>query len=346
MRRPTTRHAAHTRNMANAGPPLRLPGHNTTRVRIHNATRSKSHNATRTRNSTHHHPRVLLVTTVTASYEHWLRHLHRNLLLFGLGRSLRVCAADNATAALSASLHIETISPASLGMHQHHAKVQGGLASASSPVSASDFGLSLRSQPSGKHPGVGETFMSSSWRAAVHFKQHCVWNLLERSAPEAAILLLDGDVTLFRDPLPVLLSLTSGGASLHGRRLDQGTWTAGGLIQQALDQFRSTVSSSSKPTPRSSSKASARSSSKASSLRAAPRAAHAAAAFAPAYDLAVMDDTTPTNDKRYLNSGFMLLRNTPATRAFGRAYLAQLQRRRTESENMTGVQRRARPDER
>ena len=45
-----------------------------------------------------------------------------------------------------------------------------------------------------------------------------------------------------------------------------------------------------------------------------------------------MDDTTPTNDKRYLNSGFMLLRNTPATRAFGRAYLAQLQRRRTEND--------------
>ena len=38
----------------------------------------------------------------------------------------------------------------------------------------------------------------------------------------------------------------------HGRRLDQGTWTAGGLIQQALNQFRSTASSSSKPTPRSS----------------------------------------------------------------------------------------------
>lgn len=266
---------------------------------MHNVTRSKSHDITRTKNSTST-PRILLVTTVTASYEHWLRHLHRNLLLFGMGRLLRVCAADNATAALSARLHIEAVSPASLSMHRHHSKHPGGPAPTSSPLSASDFGLSVHSRPSsGKRPGVGETFMSSSWRAAVHFKQHCVWNLLERSAPEAAILLLDGDVTLFRDPLPLLLSLTSSSSATHARRLEQSSWSASGLVHHALHQFRSTLHPSlSKPT----------------------------------YDLAVMDDTTPSADKQYLNSGFMLLRNTPATRAFGRAYLAQLERRRTEND--------------
>ena len=49
--------------------------------------------------------------------------------------------------------------------------------------------------------------MSTSWRAAVHYKQHCVWNVLEHMAPGSHLLLTDGDVTFFQDPLRVLLAL-------------------------------------------------------------------------------------------------------------------------------------------
>ena len=45
---------------------------------------------------------TLIVTTGTANYAHWLRHLLRNLKLLGLDQMLRVCAADNSTAALAA----------------------------------------------------------------------------------------------------------------------------------------------------------------------------------------------------------------------------------------------------
>jgi hypothetical protein len=86
-----------------------------------------------------------------------------------------------------------------------------------------------------------------------------VWSLVERSAPGALLLLVDGDVSFFKDPLPLLLGRMNASA---------------------------------------------------------------------AEDVLLMDDTTPVHPSTYLNSGFMLLRNTPATRAFGRTYLAQLKRRR------------------
>ena len=264
-----------------------------------------------------HASKVMVVTTVTASYEHWLRHLHRNLLLFGLGKALRVCAADNATAILAERLNIEAVSPASLAARRQR------FVNASShlpPVTASDFGLRLQTATS-KRTGVGDTFMSTSWRAAVHFKQHCVWSLLERSAAGSALLLIDGDVTLFRDPVPMLLAMTSSTSAPDGksaartpagRRMDGIAWPSGArgavttsLLDKAMHQLRQHAHALSRRT-----------------------GGQPSAAASPAFDLAVMDDTSPMHDSRYLNSGFMLLRNTPATRAFGRAYLSSLQRRR------------------
>ena len=81
--------------------------------------------------------------------------------------------------------------------------------------------------------------------------------MLERSAHNTAIF-VDGDITLFRDPLPPCTRRPSG------------------------------------------------------------------------VDVAALDDTRPWegDGQRYLNSGFVFMRNTAATRSFGRAYLAALEQRR------------------
>ena len=182
----------------------------------------------------------LIVTTSTAGYHHWLDHLHLNLKLLGLQRLLRVCAADDATVAHATSLGIGVVN------------------ATTASTNAADYGLQTATAAS--------TFMSTAWRAAVHYKQHCVWSMLERSAPGAHLLLVDGDVTFFKDPLRALRMLRARNAS------------------------------------------------------------------APDDDVLLMDDTTPRAETPYLNSGFMLLRNSPATRAFGRSYLNQLQRRRAEND--------------
>ena len=183
----------------------------------------------------------LIVTTATAGYGHWLRHLKANLRLFNLDKLLRVCAADSATMRLAASIGILTVLP----QQSNHS------------VSAAQFNL-----PTSETPG---TFMSASWKAAVHYKQHCVWTLLERLSPGAHLLLTDADVTFFQNPLPELLP-------------------APGLNATMID------------------------------------------------DVTLLDDTTPRSPDRYLNSGFMLLRNTPATRQFGRAFVTQLSRRRDDND--------------
>ena len=183
----------------------------------------------------------LIVTTATAGYGHWLRHLKANLRLFNLDKLLRVCAADSATMRLAASIGILTVLP----QQSNHS------------LSAAQFNL-----PTSETPG---TFMSASWKAAVHYKQHCVWTLLERLSPGAHLLLTDADVTFFQNPLPELLP-------------------APGLNATMID------------------------------------------------DVTLLDDTTPRSPDRYLNSGFMLLRNTPATRQFGRAFVTQLSRRRDDND--------------
>ena len=193
--------------------------------------------------------------------------------------------------------------------HNHSRYTKRYLNSTSAPsIRASDYGLSLQSDSKTVklRSTVGETFMSSSWRAAVHFKQHCVWNLLERSAAGAAILLVDGDVTLFRDPLPMLLAATAGRSNA-----DLSTPHSAGASVSKLTRL------SQRSTPR--------------RLQQQHQQIAQHATVRP-YDMAVMDDTTPRAEKRYLNSGFMLLRNTAATRAFGRAYLTQLQKRRSEND--------------
>ena len=194
------------------------------------------------------HAPPLIVTTCTSGYAHWLRHLHRNLAFLGLDKQLRVCSADASTAELAASLGVQSVTPWHEPLNQ----------TSHSVVRAVDYGLATPA--TGHSPG---TFMSSSWRAAAHFKQHCVWGVLERLAPGAHLLLVDGDVTFFQDPLPLML----------------------------------------------------------------PRSEHNHTA-AMVDDITLMDDSTPSSTEPYLNSGFMLLRNTAATRAFGRAFLHQLEHSR------------------
>jgi len=166
----------------------------------------------------------LIVTTCTAGYHHWLQHLHANLKLLRLDKLLHVCAADAATATAASSMGLQLVS-----------RDRRQASNASSPsTSAADYGLPTTRQAAG-------TFMTSSWKAAVHYKQHCVWELLERLAPGASVLLVDGDVTFFQDPLPLLLA---------------------GANRSVTD------------------------------------------------DVVIMDDTAPHLAQPYLNSGFMLLRNT------------------------------------
>ena len=206
---------------------------------------------------------------------------------------------------------------------QHHLLRATALCECLAPLATSNrFGL----WPAAANGNVEENW---SWRhlhehfpaRAVHFKQHRVWSLLERSAAGSALLLIDGDVTLFRDPVPMLLAMTSSTSAPDGksaartpagRRMDGIAWPSGArgavttsLLDKAMHQLRQHAHALSRRT-----------------------GGQPSAAASPAFDLAVMDDTSPMHDSRYLNSGFMLLRNTPATRAFGRAYLSSLQRRR------------------
>ena len=117
---------------------------------------------------------TIIVTSATASYTRWLAHLHRNLKFFGRGDQLTVCAEDEPTADFARSRGLRVLQQ-----------------------SASSNALDGRRS-------VGETYMTQAWYRLVHGKQFCVWGLLARSADGATILLLDGDITLFRDPLPVL----------------------------------------------------------------------------------------------------------------------------------------------
>ena len=199
---------------------------------------------------------TLIVTTSTGGYAHWLRHLHRNLVLLGREQQLRVCAADESAADLAEQLGVVAMTPNSTAHHDRHhrGRTSGGKNTTTHTVTR--LGRALTAH----QPRTGLTFGSAAWAHAVHFKQRCVWSMLESSAHDTAILLIDGDVTLFRDPLPVLLHE----AALH------------------------------------------------------------------AYDVAALDDTRPWegDGQRYLNSGFVFMRNTAATRSFGRAYLAALERRR------------------
>jgi hypothetical protein len=202
-----------------------------------NVTSSQHHAFRRGHRHGRHGNATVIATACTSTYAHWLRHLHTNLLFFGLHRMLRVCAADNATVAMAASMHI----PA----------VKTGMLATWSAQSSMLVEMALRG---GTSDGFGSTFSTAGWNRAVHFKQQCFFTLLERVAPGAAVLLVDTDVTFFSNPLPLLVRLN-------------------GL------------------------------------------------------DMAVLDDSTPRDDRRTFNSGFLALWNTPATRAFGRAFLAQLSQR-------------------
>ena len=117
-----------------------------------------------------------LVTSMTAGYLRWLAHLHRNLNLFGLAQDLSVCAHDNASA------HYATAS----GLHVVHWPI-----------------INVGSQT------VGATAFTSKqsitpWVAVNHAKHRCVLSILDSTPDDATVLLIDGDVTLFRNPLHAL----------------------------------------------------------------------------------------------------------------------------------------------
>ena len=115
-----------------------------------------------------------------------------------------------------------------------------------------------------KGDGAAFTFGTRAYFALLHRRQQCFWRLLTTRPPGAHVLIIDTDVTLFRNPVKALEAL--------------------------------------------------------------PLAMRTA-------DLVALDDTGPNRRPgyngfdRYLNCGFLLLRNTPATVALGHAFQNALARR-------------------
>ena len=75
-----------------------------------------------------------IVTTCTAGYTHWLKHLFANLKLLGLHRQLRVCAADATVVAFAAASGMQIVAPA-------HVANSSSSPSPPSAASAADYGL-------------------------------------------------------------------------------------------------------------------------------------------------------------------------------------------------------------
>lgn len=107
------------------------------------------------------------------------------------------------------------------------------------------------------------TFGTRCYFALLHRRQQCYWRLVHTRPPNTYVLVIDADVTLFRNPITALEALPS-------------------------------------------------------AMRSA--------------DLVALDDTGPyrkpgySNFDYYLNCGFLLLHNTPATVALGRAFRSALAR--------------------
>mmetsp|Transcript_26419 Transcript_26419/g.67041 ORF Transcript_26419/g.67041 Transcript_26419/m.67041 type:complete len:317 (+) Transcript_26419:157-1107(+) len=181
---------------------------------------------------------LTVVTATTAGFTHWTLHLLRNLRFLGLHRRLTVCAFDEESIAF-ASAHNLSI----------HSTLPGA-------ADASKLATAVSSiKGSSKYRRV---FKSTGWFSAVHLKQECVWNVMMRSPHNSVTLLIDGDVSLFRDPI-LALSRASG-----------------------------------------------------------PQLP----------DLMFLNDETPSAGEAYMNSGFMVMRNTYRSRTFGKVYLDELRRRR------------------
>ncbi len=117
--------------------------------------------------------------------------------------------------------------------------------------------------------GTALTFGTRDYFSLLHRRQQCFWKVLYTRPPGAHLLVIDTDITLFRNPVEALERLP-----LESRMAD----------------------------------------------------------------IVALDDTGPNrppgyrNFKRYLNCGFLLLRNTPATVALGRAFQDELLRRTGEND--------------
>jgi len=216
---------------------------------------------------------VQIVTATTAGYTHWTLHLLRNLRLLGLDCRLHVCAADAESVAFAAAHNLTVVS-----------ELRDPAASALSST--------LTSIPASSKSR--RVFRSSGWFSAVHFKQQCVWEFMLRSAPGAIVLLIDGDVTIFRNPLPDLLHAELSAATDH-----------------------------STPAARAGASAVAVKNPSAAATWQAAHETHAVTA-----DVTFLNDQTASSTEGYVNSGFMMIRNTAASRAFAPVYLGELRKRR------------------
>ena len=109
-----------------------------------------------------------IVTACNHAYLRWLDHLRVNLAHFGLERRLGVCAEDAATA-------------------EH----------------AGQFGLVVH------HVGQGNAtaaldFDTDAYFALLHRRQACFWQVVRTQEVGARVLILDTDVTFFRNPIEAL----------------------------------------------------------------------------------------------------------------------------------------------
>ena len=130
---------------------------------------------------------VSIITACTAGTTRWLAHLHRNLRLFQADSLLVVCAGDTETARFATKRGITRV------LTFDESK---GIA----PAPAGSLGGTLVASVE-RH---GERQSTSRWFDMVYFKQRCFWRYVQASSDGADVLMIDVDMTFFRNPLPLL----------------------------------------------------------------------------------------------------------------------------------------------
>ena len=117
-----------------------------------------------------------ILTLASERYYHWLGHLHCNLRhLEYPSDAVHVCALDESTQRVAKQQ----------GMHSILATTSSTMGTSSKFNGASTFG-------------------SASFKIVALLKHECLWSTL-RSLPEGSpLLFLDADITLLRDPLPLI----------------------------------------------------------------------------------------------------------------------------------------------
>lgn len=127
-----------------------------------------------------HNDHVQFVTFVTNAYHHWLSHLHLNLYLLGFSNSsLTVCSpqAESIQFSLSRGLKVVRMS---------------------SPSTAN----TSETQDGQNRAKAVPKFGSKDFRELQRMKQSCIWESLSQLPKGGRLLVLDGDLTILKDPLP------------------------------------------------------------------------------------------------------------------------------------------------